>query len=373
MKRTDIAIIGAGLMGSSTALWLARAGKKVLLLEKEHHPCHASAVNAGGVRRLNRALEEIPLSVAAMELWHRLPSIVGSDCGFEPVGQVRIAPDNAAMDLLEHRVEQVRALGFDHEELVTAAEINRLVPAYAGRCSGGIVSRADGHASPARTLRAFYNAACAAGAEAVCRCTVADISRSENGFTIKSDDGRRFNSDVVINCAGAWGNRIASLVNDYLPMEPEALSMMVTARMPRFIRPVVGVHGRKLSFKQTADGTVVIGGAHRARLDMVREKTVMDFSEMKQSAATVLEHFPIMKQTTVVRCWAGIEGMMRDGLPAIGESPTTPGLFHVCGFSAHGFQLSPMVGRLAAALAKGRQPEIPLEAFSVKRFNEIED
>ena len=44
--------------------------------------------------------------------------------------------------------------------------------------------------------------------------------------------------------------------------------MMVTARMPRFIRPVVGVHGRKLSFKQTANGTVVIGGAHRAMLDM---------------------------------------------------------------------------------------------------------
>ncbi len=368
MKGADVIIIGAGLMGSSTALWLSRAGKKVLLLEKEHHPCHASAVNAGGVRRLNRALEEIPLSVAAMELWHRLPSIVGSDCGFEPVGQVRIAPDNDAMDLFEHRVNQVRTLGFDHEELVTAADIKRLVPAYAGRCSGGIVARTDGQASPARTLRAFYNAACAAGAEAVCRCTVADISRTENGFTVMSEDGRRFYSDVVINCAGAWGNRIASRVHDHLPIKPEALSMMVTARMPRFIVPVVGVHGRKLSFKQTANGTVVIGGAHRAILDMDQEKTVIDFGEMKQSAATVLAHFPVMRQSTVVRCWAGIEGMMRDGLPAIGESLTSPGLFHVCGFSAHGFQLSPMVGRLAAALAMGRKPEIPLEAFSLNRF-----
>ena len=72
MKQADVIIIGAGLMGSATALWLVRAGKKVLLLEKEHHPCHASAVNAGGVRRLNRALAEIPLSVAAMELWQPL-------------------------------------------------------------------------------------------------------------------------------------------------------------------------------------------------------------------------------------------------------------------------------------------------------------
>ncbi len=60
--------------------------------------------------------------------------------------------------------------------------------------------------------------------------------------------------------------------------------------------------------------------------------------------------------------------MMRDGLPVIGESLTTPGLLHVCGFSAHGFQLSPMVGRLTAALAMGRKPEVPLEAFFVNRF-----
>jgi len=369
MTRADVIIIGAGLMGSSTALWLSRAGKKVLLLEKEHHPCHASAVNAGGVRRLNRALEEIPLSVAAMELWHRLSSIVDSDCGFEPVGQVRVAPDDNAMTLFEQRVNEVRALGFDHEELVTADEIKRLVPAYAGRCSGGIVARDDGHASPAQTLRAFYNAARAAGTHAVVHCRVVDISRHEIGFLVTASGGRRFNSEVVINCAGAWGGRLATLVHDELPIKPEGLSMMVTARRPRFIRPVVGVHGRKLSFKQTANGTVVIGGAHRAVLDMAREKTVIDFSEMKQSAATVLEHFPVMKDATIVRCWAGIEGMMPDGLPVIAESPATPGLFHVCGFSAHGFQLSPMVGHLAAALATGRKPEISLEAFSVKRFN----
>jgi sarcosine oxidase subunit beta len=373
MRWADVIIIGAGLMGSATALWLVRAGKKVLLLEKEHHPCHASAVNAGGVRRLNRALAEIPLSVAAMELWHHLPSIVGSDCGFEPVGQVRIAPDDTAMALFEQRVNQVNALGFHHEELVSAVEIKRLVPAYAGRCSGGIVSRDDGHASPAQTLRAFFNAARSAGAESIARSSVADISPGINGFTVKSEDGRRFNSDVVINCAGAWGNRIAALVNDHLPIEPVGLSMMVSARMPRFITPVVGVHGRKLSFKQPANGTVVIGGAHRAVLDMAKEKTVIDFSEMKQSAATVLEHFPVMKHATIVRCWAGIEGLMSDGLPAIGESPTTPGLFHVCGFSAHGFQLSPMVGCVAASLAMGRKPEVSLEAFSVNRFGEIED
>jgi sarcosine oxidase subunit beta len=199
-------------------------------------------------------------------------------------------------------------------------------------------------------------------------CSVTGISLSEHGFIVTSEDGRRFQSEAVVNCAGAWGGRIAAFINDRLPMTPTALSMMVTARMPSFLTPVVGVHGRKLSFKQTDNGTVVIGGAHRAFLDMDREKTTLDFSEMRQSAKTVLEHFPIMRRATIVRCWAGIEGMMSDGLPVIGESPSTPGLFHVCGFSAHGFQLSPMVGRLAASLVLGKPPEISLAPFAPRRF-----
>jgi sarcosine oxidase subunit beta len=368
MNHADVIIIGAGLMGASTALCLARAGKKVVLLEKESSACHASAVNAGGVRRLNRALEEIPISVAAMDMWARLPEIVGNDCGFQPVGQVRIAPDENAMSLFAKRVATVEGLGFFHEELVDSAEIRHLVPAYSGDCWGGIVCRLDGRALPAQTLRAFFNAACSAGAEPFTRCKVMNISHGENGFTVIAEDGRLFQSEVVINSSGAWGKKIAACFHDHLPMEPAALSMMVTARMPRFIKPVIGVHGRKLSFKQMDNGTVVIGGAHRAFLDMKKEKTVIDFSEMRKSAGTVLEHFPIMKNATIVRCWAGIEGMMSDGLPVIGESRTTPGLFHVCGFSAHGFQLSPMIGRLVASLAMGKKPELSLDAFSMDRF-----
>jgi len=368
MKHANVIIIGAGLMGSSTALCLARAGKRVFLLEKESHPCHASAVNAGGVRQLNRALEEVPISVAAMALWPRLNSMVGSDCGFHPVGQVRIAPDDMGLSLFETRIKKLQALGFNHEELVTSAEIKKLIPTYCGSNKGGIVSRQDGHAMPAKTLRAFFNAACLAGAKPFTRCRVMDISHGANGFTICAEDGRIFHSEVVVNCAGAWGKQLAARFNDPLPMTPTALSMMVTARMPRFITPVVGVHGRKLSFKQMDNGTVVIGGAHRAFLDMEKEKTTIDFSEMKKSAHTVVKHFPLMKQAKIVRCWAGIEGMMRDGLPVIDASPTVSGLFHVCGFSAHGFQLSPMIGRLAASLVMGKQPELSLDAFSMKRF-----
>ncbi|MCK5517253.1 MAG: FAD-binding oxidoreductase, partial [Desulfobulbaceae bacterium] len=244
----------------------------------------------------------------------------------------------------------------------------QLVPAYAGDCRGGIVSRLDGYALPALTLRAFFNSACSAGAKPFTRCKVTAISHTKDGFAVVAEDGRLFRSEVVINSSGAWGNNIAALMNDHLPIEPVGLSMMVTARRPQFIKPVIGVHGRKLSFKQMTNGTVVIGGAHTAFLDMKKERTTINISEVKKSAETVMKYFPIMAEATIVRSWAGIEGVMSDGLPVIDESQTTPGLFHVCGFSTHGFQMAPMIGRLVTSLVLGKKPEFSLDAFSINRF-----
>jgi sarcosine oxidase subunit beta len=139
MNHPDIIIIGAGLMGASSALNLARDGKKVVLLEKESSGIHASAVNAGGVRRLNRAFAEIPISAAAGEMWHQLSKIVGDDCGFHAVGQVRIGPGEKEMKLLSDRVAQVEALGFLHEELIDTQEVKRLVPAYSAAAGAALL------------------------------------------------------------------------------------------------------------------------------------------------------------------------------------------------------------------------------------------
>ena len=368
MIQADIIIIGAGLMGAATAFNLARNAKKVVLLEKEQSGIHASAVNAGGVRRLNRALAEIPISVAAAEMWPKLENIIGDDCDFQPVGQVRIAPGDLEMEQLAARAAKVQALGFLHEEVIDAAEVNRLVPAYKGSCSGGIVTRSDGHALPARTLKAFVNAAVREGVGLYRKCRVVGVAKKGGRFFVQAEDGRQFQSELVVNAAGAWGKNIAHLAGDKLPIEPAALTMMVTGRMKPFLLPVVGIQGHKLSFKQVENGTVIIGGGHRAILDMKTEKNILQVSEVKKSSDTVRRHFPIMEKSMIVRTWAGIEGLVSDGLPIIDESPHIPGMFHVCGFSAHGFQLSPMIGVLAASMVLGQKPDLSLDSFSMSRF-----
>src|SRR6056297_2928495 len=106
---------------------------RVLLIERDLCGQHASGVNAGGVRRLNRLVEEIPLSMAAHRMWHDLKVLVGSDCGFRPTGQVRIAGTSEDLGALEERARRVRALGYDHEEMIGARELRQIVPAIGER------------------------------------------------------------------------------------------------------------------------------------------------------------------------------------------------------------------------------------------------
>ena len=117
MSAPDVIVIGGGLHGCSAALHLARRGARVTVIEKDHVGRHASGVNAGGVRRLGRHLAEVPLAVAAMELWHRIGDLVDDDCGFESHDQVKVAENEAELSALRARVDELRRLGFTHEEL----------------------------------------------------------------------------------------------------------------------------------------------------------------------------------------------------------------------------------------------------------------
>ena len=142
-KAPDVIVIGAGLHGCSAALHLARRGRRVLVIEKNTAGRHASGVNAGGVRRLGRHPAEIPLSVASLELWHRIRELVDDDCGFQATGHIKLAESADDMAILEERASQVRCLGFEHEEMVDQAEARRLVPAAAPHITGGLISRRD--------------------------------------------------------------------------------------------------------------------------------------------------------------------------------------------------------------------------------------
>jgi sarcosine oxidase subunit beta len=368
MPARDVIVIGGGLHGCSAALHLALRGATVTVLEKDYVGRHASGVNAGGVRRLGRHPAEVPLSVASLELWHRIAELVDDDCGFERHGQIKIAESEAELAILAQRVADMRALGFAHEELVDRAELRELVPAIAEHCVGAIVARADGAANPYRTTLAFRRKAESIGVDFVEGSRVTGLTRAGSRWLVAAADGTRHEAPVVVNCAGAWADRIAADLGEAVPLEAHAFMLMISGKMPQFLEPVIGATGRPLSFKQFANGTVLIGGGYKGRVARDENRSDLDFIGLSLSAQTVWDLFPIMRGAEIVRCWAGIEGRMPDEIPVIGPSSTSAGVYHAFGFCGHGFQLGPIVGSIIAELVTSGRTNLPIAPFAIDRL-----
>jgi sarcosine oxidase subunit beta len=364
--KTDVLIIGGGLMGFSTALQLAKRGKRCIVLEKESPGRHASGVNAGGLRQLNRNPAEIPLSVVAARMWQDINSLVGSDCDARFPGQVRIAENDKDMELLEQRATMVRELGYEHEEIIGQTELYKLAPTLKPGCPGALICRNDGYARPFHTLDAFRRKALSMGVQYI-NTRVDEIDHGSKGWRLITAKGK-FRAPVLVNCAGAWAGHIAAALNEEVPLKPGAPMLMVTERLPHFINPVFGAASRKLSFKQMQNGTLIIGGAHMADLDFSRQTTELRLNKLAVSARTVITLFPHLKDVRIVRAWAGIEAFMPDNIPVISASNTHHNAFHAFGFSAHGFQLSPVVGLILSQMIVDGKSSLPIDAFDIKRF-----
>jgi len=349
VKAIDTVVVGGGLHGLSAALNLARAGRRVVTLEQSWVGRHASGASAAGVRTLNRHPAEIPISLESMDLWHNIEAIVGDGCGFQAHGQLHVAEHPDDLPVLEKRLAMMRAAGYQHEELIDRAELLRLVSTISPHCVAALVARRDGAADPHRTLQAFRRSAEAAGVTIEEGLGVTAIERAGPDWRVRTH-ARDFVVPTVVNAAGAWAGKIAALMGDEIPLGHKASMMIVTERIAPLLKPVVAVVGRPLSFKQSDQGTLVIGGGIQGRAHIEAQQSFVNFSALARGARAATDLFPCVGRVRIVRTWTGIEAKTDDHLPVIGASPNASGCYHAFGFSGHGFQLVPVVGAILTDL-----------------------
>ncbi|MBI1495426.1 NAD(P)/FAD-dependent oxidoreductase [Halocynthiibacter styelae] len=366
--KTDVLIIGGGIQGCAIAYNLAKQGVSVILLEKDYIARHASGVNAGGVRLLGRGMAEVALSKASMQMWPGLDDELQGDTGFRATGLINIAVDEADLETMRARETNMHAAGYHHERIIDRDELRERLPHVNDKCVGGVMSDIDGHAIPYKSTNAFRFAAEARGAQILEGTELTHLRQFGDHWLADSSAGR-IEAGKVVNCGGAWADRIALMIGDNVPLSHAAPMLMITARMPHFAGPVVGGVSRQLSFKQFENGTVLIGGGAKGFADRANNRTDLDYAKLAQASRISIEFFPIMAGASVNRMWAGLEAYMPDNLPVIGPAVNAQNAYHAFGFSAHGFQMGPVVGKVMADLVLHGKSDFDLNPLRINRYD----
>jgi sarcosine oxidase subunit beta len=371
METADIIVIGGGVVGAACAYNLARADLSVILLEKSEIASGASGGSAGGVRQQNRAAAELPLAMAANQIWRTLEQELDADLEYRRFGHINLADQEQQLPALEASVERQKTAGLDIR-MVYEDELRDLVPAAGPQIIAGAYSQGDGFANPILTTRAFSAAARRYGAKIRTRTKVETIRKERSRVMGVESSAGPIASRWVINAAGAWSQPLCAQLGVILPIRPEAKQMMVTERRHPMLKPVVTCLGRGLSVKQMPQGQFVVGGGWPGIADMVADRGWPRAGSPNGSARELTAVLPATASLHVLRIWNSLEACSADVLPALGDVEGLDGFLVAIGFSGHGFALAPAIGVLLTEYILTGKTSVAFDELRVRRFLEYD-
>ena len=347
----DVAVVGAGLCGTSAALALAKAGIQVALLEADRVASQATGRNAGFIlqgtaERYDRARvhlgEERAKDIHAWSLVNhdRIAEAVAEfsiDCEYRRGGSLQLAGSELEEKELIASAELLTADGFEAERLDEQA-----LPAVYRNAGfrGGVLLPKDGEIHPARFVRGIARAALQRGASLYEHTRVESIESEGAGNVRLKTAGGTVSAQTAIVATNAWAGQL-------MPTHP----------LPRvFEHPVYADHGYDY-WRQDPAGRIVLGGWRN--LDPESERGYGDVlnEEIQDKMQAFLRRFPELGDIKISHQWSGVMGFSQDGLPLLGAAPGLPGVLAAAGFTGHGFGFAFLAGQaLAAVTLEGQHP-----------------
>lgn len=365
IKGTQTVIIGGGIIGLSLAYNLAKMSHKVIIVEKTYCGSQGSGRNAGGVRQQGRLPAEVPLVMAATEIWDTLSDDLGIDTEFRRTGNIFLATSDAEIEAHNKMSERIRKQGLE-VYVVDEKEARKIIPALKeGVCKGGSYSPTCGMANPYYTTLGYAAKVRSLGVEIMEYTEVTDINTINNRIDGVVTNKGYIKCDRVVIAAGSWSIGLGKMVGIDIPITPCRNQMMVTQPIPPLVKPFL-LTGTCYC-NQTKNGNMIIGNVDPEDYCLGNSANV---NEMKISAKNIINYIPRLADVNVIRTWGGPLDLTPDDMAILGNIDEVQGIVLACGFAGHGFAVGPIIGKLLAQLITTDKPELPIEAFRFSRFKE---
>ena len=373
----EIVIVGAGILGSCAAWYLAREGVDAVVLERGRRNCAASGNNAGSLHVqllaydfLDRpgadggpAARTLPLQRDSAAAWPELAAALGADLDIEITGGLMLAEDADRLGRLTRKAALERRHGVE-VEVLSANELRDLAPYVSTRMAGAAWCPTEGRINPLRAGPAILESAVAAGARVHEEAEVLEVTRAGSGFKVRTARGA-IRAGKVLNACGAWSARIAAMAGGRLPARAHPIQLIVTEAAPPFVGHLLAFADRHLTLKQVRNGNLVIGGGWRATLDADTGRPTVLRESLEGNLWVASRVLPGLDAMHVIRSWAAMNVAV-DGAPILGELPGVPGFFHAV--TVNGMTLGPLLGRITAQWMRTGRPPPGIGYFTLERF-----
>ena len=365
----DVVVIGGGVSGLSSAFFLAKAGKDVVVVEKGTVGSEASGRNGGMISERTDEPALIPLAVESIRLWASLDDELGYPTEFVHQGRIQVAVSEEEMDdLYAERDEAVRH-GIS-VELLDSSQIQDLIPGISDRTLGGLFFANGGHANPQRSVQAFAWSFQDLGGRLYQNTAVTGFAVRNDKITSVETTAGAIATDTVVAAAGPQTALLAEMVGVKVPVAPARVEILATAPVPPLFD--IALVGNGLYGRQAARGNLLFGGGVHEWTDveLTSEPSKPNTPLIRNIARRLAELLPNVADVPVLRGWAGIVEQSPDYMPII-DIPDSPSNYIVVTASAHGFGISPATGKAVSDLILHGKSSIDISGLGLDRFADI--
>jgi glycine/D-amino acid oxidase-like deaminating enzyme len=414
--RSDVVVVGGGIAGVSTALFLAQRGVSVTLCEKGRIGGEQSSRNWGWVRTMGRDPREIPLSIESLRLWRNMNATVGAETGYREAGIIYLCDTRDGVE--KHKVWLEHSRPYQVEtRLLGPKEVDHLLPGSMRPWAGALYTPSDGRAEPAKAAPAIAEGARRLGAMILTGCAVRGLEAQAGRVSAAVTEKGTIACSSVVLAGGAWSRLFCGNLGVKFPALKVLGSVMRT--QPLEGGPECAVGASNFGFRKRLDGGYTVARRGATEADIVPDsfRLFFDFlpalrvqwkelrlrvgrsfltewqvprkwsldasspfekvrvldpepaeSLLVEARENLSRAFPFFSNIVEAERWGGLIDVTPDAVPVISSVDAMPGFFIVSGLSGHGFGFGPGAGRLMADLVTSASPIVDPTPFRYMRF-----